>query len=82
MNKPLAQSRFGHRYRDNYERIFSMKEKKFEELIDYMNELEEALKFYADSRTYGEGNGLSWECCDIAKDLGEQARKVLRGKGK
>lgn len=40
-------------------------------------ELLSVLEFYADSRTYGQGNGLSWESCDIVKDLGFKAREIL-----
>lgn len=43
-----------------------------------------ALKFYADSYQYGEGNGLSWEHCEhkkIGADRGRLARECLRELG-
>lgn len=42
------------------------------------------LKFYADSRNYGEGNGLSWEAVEfwgIGEDRGERARQTLKATG-
>lgn len=43
-----------------------MKEKKFEELVEYMGKLEEALKFYAEM----DGFDAGW-------DIGQKAREAL-----
>lgn len=42
-----------------------------------VKKLESALRFYADSYTYGDGNGMSWDHCEISKDRGAKAREAL-----
>lgn len=41
---------------------------KYEEALELADKLEEVLKFYADSYTYGVGNGLSIESSPILQD--------------
>lgn len=48
-----------------------------DEAHECLKDAVEALEKYADPRTYARWNRMSWESCDIAKDRGERARKVL-----
>ena len=54
------------------------------ELCGEIEKLMDALEFYADSRNYGEGSGLSWDACEhkyIGKDRGYRARIALNRRG-
>lgn len=48
-------------------------------LINRVKQLEKALEFYADSYTWGDGNGLSWTSTKGHFDRGAKARKALAG---
>lgn len=47
-------------------------------LLKIIEEMRGALTYYADSYTYGDGNGMSWGSCAIQSDRGEIARSMLK----
>lgn len=47
------------------------------EAIRRIGELETALRYYADSYNYGDGNGLSWRSVNLRNDRGKRAREAL-----
>lgn len=58
--------------------------KHFLELLDYVDRLEDALKFYADKDNWDEENALGQtpSCWDDGHvDLGNRARQALEGNG-